>query len=192
MIPRHKPILILGIGLLGALPALAQDAPFLRRNNVEVGVFPGASYGVDKSRFLVGSNVAWAATKHVMPYGEFTYFPELERNFRRTDSGLTQDVNYKFRLYDIHGGVHLRIPIKESRIVPYAAIGAGYLRSRLTVNNIAPRSANDLAVNGGGGLRFYVGERWGFRFEAKVYRTTNGDLEGTFGKVVGGIFYQIR
>lgn len=178
-----------GAILACALPVTAQDAPFLRRNNVEVGVFPGASYGVDKSRFLIGTNAAWAATKHVMPYGEFTYFPELNRTGE--DSGGKFD--YKFRLYDLHGGIHLRIPIKESRIVPYAALGAGYLRSILTISrNNVNRSANDFAVNGGGGLRFYVGERWGFRFEAKVYRTTNGDLEGTFGKVVGGIFYQIR
>ena len=172
-----------------SLPLTAQDAPFLRRNNVEIGVFPGASYGVDKTRFLIGSNVAWAATKYIMPYGEFTYFPELNRTFNDNN----QQFDYKFRLYDIHGGVHLRVPIKESRIVPYAAAGVGYMRSILTIESSnVERGSNDLAVNGGGGIRFYVGERWGFRFEAKVYHTTNGDLEGTFGKVVGGIFYQIR
>jgi hypothetical protein len=176
-------------GALLAAIAGAQDAPYLRRNNVEIGVFPGASFGVDKTRFLIGTNAAWAVTKHWMPYGEFTYFPELIRTYNDNQ----QNFDYKFRLYDIHGGIHFRVPFKESRIVPYAAFGLGYMRSNLTIpQNNVERGANDFAINGGGGLRFYVGERWGFRFEGKVYRTTNGDLEGTFGKIVGGIFYQLR
>jgi hypothetical protein len=174
-----------------------------------VGVFPGASYGLDQFRAMVGGNVAWAATKYIMPYGELSFFPEIPRERSRTDGNIQQDFTAKARIYDTHGGVHLRIPIKESRIVPYLAVGAGFVRSRLDITGkqtetfrdgskqisaVAPstRNASDFAVNGGGGLRFYAGERWGFRFEAKVYRANTGDFQGNFAKIVGGLFYQIR
>jgi hypothetical protein len=107
-------------------------------------------------------------------------------------------------LYDFHGGVHLRAPIRESRVVPYAAIGLGLLHYysrnedvRITGPGapiefpVAVPSANYFAVNFGGGLRFYVHERFGFRIEAKGYKATSSDLD-VFGKITAGFFYQIR
>src|SRR6187399_782083 len=102
---RRGKFFIFALVSLATLPAMAQNAPFLRRNNVEVGVFPGASFGVDKSRFLIGTNAAWAATKYIMPYGEFTYFPELSRPYSTTTPVSTENGTYNFRLYDVHGGV---------------------------------------------------------------------------------------
>ena len=51
--------------------------------------------------------------------------------------------------------------------------------------------SSDFAVNGGGGLRFYVNQRLGFRMEAKVYRPT-GTFNNAFGKIEGGFFIQFR
>jgi hypothetical protein len=49
----------------------------------------------------------------------------------------------------------------------------------------------DFAVNFGGGLRFYLSERFGMRLEAKGYKPT-GTYTDMFGKVEVGFFYQVR
>jgi hypothetical protein len=106
---------------------------------------------------------------------------------------------------DFHGGVHIRIPIKESKVVPYLVFGLGMLRSSDTnyratfsfpdgtrdeLTGSVPAST-DFAFNTGGGLRYYLNQRLGFRVEAKVYKPT-GTFTNPFGKVEGGFFIQFR
>jgi hypothetical protein len=50
---------------------------------------------------------------------------------------------------------------------------------------------SDFALNTGGGISFYLGQRLGFRVEAKAYKPT-GDFSDVFGKVEGGFFFQLR
>jgi hypothetical protein len=186
--------------LLGLLlsAATAQDAPVVRTGNIEVGGFVGASYGIDEFRVMGGGNVAYALTRHIMPYVEYSYFPRLDRTV--TDAGTR--FNYSFPLNDFHAGVHLRVPIRESRIVPYGVFGLGGIHapaSRVSVvfpdgtriDNRPVPSSTDFAVNFGGGLRYYLNERFGFRVEAKAYKPT-GNFTDVFGKVEGGFFFQIR
>ena len=196
--------LILAPGLL------AQDAPKVRRNNVEVGVFPGFSYGLDYGvkniRPMVGGNVAWAPTRFLLPYGDFSFFPEFPRRSEISGTLVEQQVNVRARIYDIHGGVHLRFVRPEKRYVPYAAFGLGLLRSNLDIESSsrrrgdaqfsAPvtdhRNTSDFAFNGGGGLRVYATSRWGFRAEGKFYRPTTGEYQGVFSKFTFGLFYQLH
>jgi hypothetical protein len=96
--------------------------------------------------------------------------------------------------------VHLRAPIREFPIVPYGVIGAGVIRAPSRQFNVdvlgiqvpftAP-SSTDFAVNFGGGLRYYINQRFGLRGEAKVYKPT-GQFNETFGKVEFGFFIQLR
>jgi len=56
-------------------------------------------------------------------------------------------------------------------------------------------SGSDFAVNGGGGIRYYIGGSgaFGFRAEAKVYKPATGPFsDTTFGKVEAGFFFQLR
>jgi len=100
----------------------------------------------------------------------------------------------------VHGGVHIRLPVlREKPVVPYLVFGAGGLTS---VNHTVTASYKDdtgavtqvpltvpggtnFAVNTGGGIRFYIGQRFGLRVEAKAYKPT-GDFTDVFGKVEGG------
>ena len=183
--------------------AVAQDAPGVRTGNVEIGGFAGWSIGVDKVRVMGGGNVAFAASQVIMPYFEYSYFP----GFIRTDSVSipgrgTANFSYELPLSDVHGGVHFRLMRPGSRFVPYGVLGAGVIHSpsrneRVTVPGLTTpvdvpvASRNDFAVNFGGGIRWYVNEVFGFRFEVKGYKPS-GQFSNVFGKSVFGIFLQLH
>lgn len=185
-----------------AIVCTAQDVPVVRQGNTELGGFVGASYGLDQFRVMGGGNFSYAVTKWLMPYGEFSYFPGIERSKTQTDPNTNQPVNVKFSipLSDFHGGVHIRVPIRESRVVPYGVFGMGvvhYYATQYTVvfkqGPLTPTAPaeSDFAVNFGGGVRYYVNERFGVRMEAKVYKPT-GALSGVFGKMEGGFFFLLK
>ncbi|MBI1355438.1 MAG: hypothetical protein GC160_13920 [Acidobacteria bacterium] len=200
---------------LFAVGASAQSAAVVRQGSYEIGGMVGASYGIDKFRVMGGANVTFAATRVILPYFEYTYFPGLSRQFDFTiqDTGRSGSSIYEVPLTDVHGGVHIRIPVAESKFVPYLVAGVGVIRSPArdvqinvgtaggtgTFTDKAPADTS-LAANFGGGLRYYVNQRFGFRVEAKAY-TPLQDFAGTeigtpqtkvFSKFVGGIFIQLR
>jgi len=187
---------------VGALGLSAQTASVVRSGSYEVGGFVGASYGIDDFRWMGGANVTYAASKYILPYAEFSYFPGIGRKQSRTIPGLTTPVNisYNIPLTDFHGGVHIRIPIREFPIVPYGVFGVGVIRAPQREFNVnvegiqvpfTSAATTDAAVNFGGGLRYYINQRFGVRAEAKVYKPT-GQFKETFGKVEVGFFIQLR
>ena len=186
--------------VLAGCAAFGQNSSVVRANSFEVGGFVGASHGIDRYQAMGGANLTYAVNKYILPYTEFTYIPGIRQ--RNTKDGTT--FNYQRDLTDFHGGVHIRVPIfRESPIVPYGAFGLGMLHSNTPTGSYRPAGGTKdfeltsqspttaFAVNGGGGLRFYIGQRFGLRTEAKVYRAT-GDLRSTFYKVEVGFFFQIR
>jgi hypothetical protein len=192
-----------------AMSALGQ-ASAVRSGSFEVGPFVGASYGIDKFRVMGGGNVTYALkNKYVLPYFEFSYFPGLPRT--QSISGLANSTyTFSLPLSDIHGGVHIRLPIfKESPVVPYLVFGIGTMRFPTTSASATFQGAggalvtvpvsipgeSDFTVNGGGGLRYYLGGsgKYGFRAEAKVYKPTSGAFSDvTIGKVEAGFFFQLH
>jgi hypothetical protein len=204
----RQPLRIAALAAAAIAPAaFAQSAPHLSEHTFEVGGFAGSSYGLDSWRVMGGGNVTYGINRYILPYGEFSYFPGITRKIEGIQPSINQPFTVRFDvpISDLHGGVHIRIPIKESRVVPYAVFGLGILRSserdyRATfrfpdgtsdeIRGTVP-SSSDFAVNTGGGLRFYLNQRLGFRIEAKVYKPT-GDFNNPFGKVEGGFFIQFR
>jgi len=190
-----------------------QNVSFLRTGSIEAGVFGGASYGNVNYEYMFGGNLTIAANKWILPYVEYTYLPQVQglNNVNATLApGQTVTASRNISFSDFHGGIHIRLPIHESPVVPYLVIGAGVLHHFPqtitetitdlpgTTTPVPPPSSftvaggSDFAVNFGGGIRYYLrSERFGFRAEAKVYKPT-GDFKNTFGKVEFGIFYQFR
>ena len=201
----NAPALVLSAILLG--PALTgQVAPIVRKGTTELGVFVGSSYGTDAFRVMGGGNVSYAVTKVFMPYAEFSYFPGLPRQI---DGGVGADGNpivakYDLPLADFHAGVHIRFPLAEHRFVPYGVFGVGGVHNYSTTYNFSflaagsPRTQvnqvpadTSAAVNFGGGIRYYINQKYGIRFEAKVYKAF-GTINDIFSKYEFGFFYQIR
>ena len=193
--------------ILNTMTAFGQ-ASAVRSGSFEVGPFIGASYGIDKFRVMGGGNVTYALkNKYVLPYFEYSYFPGLPRTESGTISGIPFTHNYSLNLSDIHGGVHVRLPIfHEKPIVPYLVFGMGALVYPGRTDQVSIPSLNasipvtvargaDFAVNGGGGIRYYIGGSgaFGFRAEAKIYKPVSGPFsDTTFGKVEAGFFFQLR
>jgi hypothetical protein len=202
----------LAMVMAGGVPGIhAQGVSLVRSGSFEVGPFLGASYGIDKFRFMGGGNVTFAINKYILPYAEYSYFPGIGRTsisaFPGTASTFSADTS--FPLSDFHGGVHIRFPIHESPVVPYAVIGLGGLTHfartiTATYTDASGKPAQiqfpvqagtDFAVNFGGGIRYYVSQRFGVRVEAKGYRPSGGGaspITSTFGKVEFGFFFQLR
>jgi hypothetical protein len=206
------PVLLSAIGLFGQVSAV-------RSGSFEVGPFIGASYGTDAYHVMAGGNITYALkNKYVLPYFEYSYFPGLPVTVSGTFpcpncTGGGSPYTYRFGIpvSDIHGGVHIRLPIfKESSLVPYLVFGLGVLHyssqtrsETVTFSDGTPpltfplqvAGASDFAINGGGGFRYYIGGtgKFGFRTEAKVYGTTSGAFSNiTIGKVEAGFFFQLR
>lgn len=184
-----------------------QSAPHLSPHTFEVGGFVGSSYGLDEFRVMGGGNVSYGINKYILPYGEFSYFPGIPREDIDTFPGTGAQVRLKYSvpIADFHGGVHIRMPIRESRVVPYLVAGVGALHSfGRTVDatydipgggqgsqQVRVDPSTDFAVNWGGGIRYYTTQRFGMRFEAKAYKPT-GSFTNIFGKMEWGFFFQFR
>jgi hypothetical protein len=207
---RLKSLRVGLLALMSAAVALGQNVPYLRPGSIEVGPFLGGSYGIVDAQYMVGGNFTVAATKNILPYAEFTYFPQVANPpvIGPTPSNVSSiSVNRNIDFYDFHGGVHIRLPIHEKPFVPYLAFGVGTLHhfaqsvtatavftdgSRATLPPLVQPGGSDFAVNFGGGLRYYFSSaKFGMRAEVKVYKPT-GTFNSTFGKAEIGLFYQFR
>jgi len=192
--------------LLGAsLTAFGQDAPGTRAGSTELGGFVGASVGVDQARASFGANVAYALKDWLMPYAEYSFFPTFASGTRTGNlPGSTIPVSFtaKNSISDVHGGIHVLVPVAGKRFVPYGALGFGVLHAgdRIESYRFADQpnaqpievkvgSSNNFAVNFGGGVRVYVKQNFGFRIEGKAYKPT-GLYTNVFYKTTFGLFYQ--
>ncbi len=194
---RKVVVAFLLTGCSGGTWAQEKTTPIVHAGTTEVGGFVGSSFGLDSWRVMGGGNVAYAVTRVIMPYAEYSYFPGIQRESKFSSGS----VRYNVPVSDFHGGVHLRLPLGESPIVPYAVAGIGALRfgdaalkikfpDGATIDDTIKGESN-FAANFGGGIRYYTKEHIGFRFEAKMYKPT-GKYTDPFYKIEGGFFIQFR
>jgi len=199
------------LGLAGSsLPA--QNVPFLAKGNLELNGFAGVSTGFGGVHGSYGGNFAVAVTRYIMPYAEYSYFPKT-LGLTQQDTvvagvtGVVATAPTRRSLQDIHGGVHIRIPVGDSKVVPYLAFGLGDLHVSGTSNvplsipqpsgiplivPVSFPSQNEFAVNFGGGIRIYTKENFGIRFEVKGYKPASGPYTDTFMKASVGFFYYAK
>jgi hypothetical protein len=156
-----------------------------------------------------GGNVSYGVTKYILPYVEYSYFPGIERQ----QKGLIQVTggnpipyvaSQAIPFSDFHGGIHLRVPIRESHLVPYGVFGVGgltsfardarYVTADGRTGTVPFPGETNVAINFGGGFRYYIGPRYGIRLEAKAYKPYGGPsgFNDFFGKVEFGFFFQLH
>ena len=167
-------------------PAAGQSVPSVATGNVEVGLFGGESYGLDRFRPMAGANVAYGLSPRFFPFLEGSYLPGILRQAVSSTGEVTASEQGKFNMTDFNGGVHFRLLRPESRVVPYLVAGVGLIHesagtlplcvtvgsySRCTPGFTVPAS-NLFAVNFGGGLRFFFTEHLALRLEFKAYQPT--------------------
>lgn len=177
----------IGAALSAAGSLAAQDVPSVRPGNLELGLFAGESYGLDRFRPMGGANFAYGLTRALFPFGEVSYLPGILRQTKVATGATESNQQYSINMTDLHGGLHIRVPRAESRVVPYAIVGAGLIRSARStatfyntsrfgtvdaITTTVPSSVN-FAVNFGGGLRFFFTQRFAMRMEFKAFKATS-------------------
>jgi hypothetical protein len=202
---------VLGTLLIGGAVSAFGQTSAIRSGSVEIGPFVGASYGIDKFHVMAGGNITYALkNKWVLPYFEYSYFPGIPHSVSvPLGSGQTVTDNHTVSFSDVHGGVHVRLPIfREKPVIPYLVFGmgtmiypgrtdtaSGTLNGQPVTVMFPVSGGSDFTINGGGGIRYYIGKTGtvGLRTEAKFYKIINGDFSGTtFGKVEVGFFIQLH
>ena len=172
-----------------ALPGLAmgQSVPNVGKGNVEVGLFGGESYGLDRFRPMGGANVAYGLSPKLFAFVESSYLPGVLREAAGSTGAISSEQGGKFNMTDFHGGLHIRLLRPESRVVPYLVAGLGLIHESTgtlpsceTFGTVTEcRSGFNVpastifAVNAGAGLRFFFTEHFALRLEFKAFKPTS-------------------
>src|SRR5262245_40686129 len=108
-----------------------QDVPSVKKGNLELGLFGGESYGLDRFRPMFGGNLAYGLSRALFPFAEASYLPGILRTLKPQSNSLTS-AQFSMNMTDFHAGLHIRVPRPESRVIPYAVIGVGLVRGAQT------------------------------------------------------------
>jgi opacity protein-like surface antigen len=136
-----------------------------------------------------GGSVGGALNERVLVYGEFLYIPLGSS----TVNVLGVNRSVSARAFNLDGGLQYQFR-KYGSMVPYAGVGLGLLHSVADIsssfslqglNFSTGGSSTDFYVNLGGGVRYYVTERWGVRPEFTIFAGPN-----TFVRIGAGVFYE--
>ena len=178
-------------GLALILAAGMADPPALRgqagqSDTGEVTAFGGTTFGIG-AHPAVGGSAGLAFSRYSILLVETAFSPLGSNSVRKPPAGGPIDTS---RLYDINLGLHIRIPVKD-RWEPYAILGGGLLWNTFD-QHVGPQGAAslqhysnfDFGFQTGGGLRYYIREKWGIRPELKVVVSKQ-----TYTRFSVGIFY---
>ena len=162
-------------------------ASYGQDGNVEVAGHVGVVGGIG-SHAVFGGTIGAPVTDKLILLGDLSYIPMGGASV--TINGITTSSSAK--AINFNGTVQYQFTPTRG-VVPYAAAGLGFLRSSFETSrsgsgpgtfNVSG-SSTDAYFNFGGGLRYYVNERWGFKPDFQFFSGSN-----TFVRFAGGIFYQ--
>jgi hypothetical protein len=160
------------------------------------------------SNGAIGLQAAASVTNRLLITTEWAYIPGGRMSLNQ-DYVLPENpprtrrisVNGRASSMDMNAGVSYLFPLaRVLQTIPYVLAGGGAIQSTGDVQtaSIGDKPGQTFsgrsrtyhrAVYGGSGLRYYFGERTGFRVEMRAYRARE---VGAFGRLVFGVFYQFR
>jgi opacity protein-like surface antigen len=139
----------------------------------------------------LGGGIGVAVTPRVLGYGEFSYIPLGGGNSSVPALGL--QAGGSASAYNFNAGGQYQFP-RSGYMAPYAGFGLGILHASSSYSSSfggmtvsGESSSSDFYFNVGGGLRYFVNERWGLRPELMIFAGSN-----TYVRLGGGIFYHFR
>jgi opacity protein-like surface antigen len=150
----------------------------------DINGFGGLYRGEGLNAATVGGGAGYTAHRNLRVFGEAFYFRKNLTDIIGAPRGV--DVTASAIAFD--GGVQILLPIGESPAVPFLTVGGGFAR----VSASARMSGQQFSVSGsetvstfmlGGGLDYYVSDKWGIRPEFRVFR-------GPEYRATVGIFYR--
>jgi outer membrane protein with beta-barrel domain len=155
--------------------------------NMEVTGHLGVVGGIG-SHGSFGGSLGAPVTDRLILAGDLSYIPLGGGSV--TVLGAT--MRSSARAFNFNGNLQYQFNPYHA-VVPYAGAGLGFLHSSFNTSSSGvggsslnvQGSSTDLYFNTGGGFRYYVKERWGFKPEFMIFAGSN-----TYVRFAGGIFYQ--
>jgi hypothetical protein len=156
--------------------------------NMEVSGNLGVVSRIGGSHGSFGGSIGAPVTDRLILSGDLSYIPMGGGSV----TALGSTTRSSAKAFNFNGNLQYQFNPFRGGTVPYAGAGLGFLHSSFDASsnvvgsgfNISG-SSTDLYFNVGGGLRYYVKERWGFRPEFMVFAGSN-----TYVRFAGGFFYQ--
>ncbi len=208
--------------------AFAQDVAIVREGDLHIQGFGGFTFiggvnristtalssGLTPAQLLtpntngsIGVQVDYSFTRRFMVQADYSYLAGGSLAFNR-DYVLDETTSRLRRVsVDAHssariGNVSLlvRLPLVRSpRLVPYAGVGAGFVRTHFELKQAvvgdAPgqtfsgsTKANDLVGSAGAGTRYYFTERLGLTVDLRFFA---GPGTRTLGRASVGVFFKV-
>ena len=139
----------------------------------------------------LGGNIGAAINDRVFAFGELSWLPLGGSSTSGTTPGGSFEFASSGRILTFMVGAHYQF--REARsFIPYAGAAMGVLHGSGSVTSTVGGtttetsfSSSNFYVSFGGGARYYVNDRWGFKPEMMIFAG-----EDTFVRLAGGIFYQ--
>jgi hypothetical protein len=142
-------------------------------------------------KWLAGGTVGYAISKNLLIVFETNYNRISSPVFTYGSGSSAVQVNVSYSLFDYTGGVHYQLPVSSSRYVPYVSAGIGGVSQRVSASGgsaTAGASETDFSLNGGGGVRVYIGKSWGVRPQIEVVHIPGV----TYFRYSAGVFWQSK
>src|SRR5262249_6458313 len=134
-----------------------------------------------------GGSLSAPISDHLVLAGDLSYIPMGGASVTVGNITTSSSAN----AFNFNGNLQYQFKALRAT-VPYAGGGLGFLRSSFSTSSNIPGtnfnvqgSSTDMYFNAGGGLRYYVKERWGFRPEVMVFAGST-----TYVRLAAGLFYQ--
>jgi hypothetical protein len=170
--------------------AATGQAQEMGKGQVETTAQAGIVAGIG-TRASLGGSLGAAVNDRVFAFGEFGWVPLGGSSTSGTTPGGSFEFASSGRIVTFMVGAHYQFRGSRS-FVPYAGAalgavhGSGSFTSTVGGSTTETSFSNgDLYLSFGGGWRYYVNNRWGFKPEMMIFA---GD--DTFVRIAGGIFYQ--
>lgn len=185
---RFTQVIAAAVGcLILSASAYAQN---LEKGNWETTGQVGLVTGIKTHASFAGA-AGRAITDRIFVLGEFGYIPlgGASASGVGAGGGLNFDAGGKVLTFMAGGQYQFG---QKSSFVPYAGLGLGFVHSSFSATTNLNGSVTDFDVssddfymNFGGGARYYVKDKWGFKPEFMVFAGTD-----TFFRFAVGVFYQ--
>ena len=178
------------VGLTGGLGSVDRftDIMGLTSDLTNLAGGPAQFQSDSKTKWNVGISGAYTFRPNLMATAEIVR-TRLENPTLTLNQNLLE---FNAHMLEVTGGLQYEVPLRYSKVVPFAGAGLGLARSSMSVKEStflaldANVSDNHFTVNFGAGARIHVSDRWGVRPELKVVHIPNE----TFLRTAVGLFFQ--
>jgi len=175
------------ITVFAVITSVASYGQGIVPGNVEVTGHLGLVSGIG-SHGSFGGSLGTPITDHMILSGDLSYIPMGGSSV--TINGATASSSAK--AFNFNGNLQYQFKASHA-VIPYAGAGLGFLHSSFNSTSnlggtgpfVVQGSSTDMYFNMGGGLRYFVNERWGFRPELMIFAGSN-----TYVRLAGGVFYK--